>query len=934
MNPRTRIRLGRALRHGAGVLRGSLTNLLLGIVVVALLVLTTVGVLSPEASLQTTGLLPLLQAQAINALSLALLALVAWLGFRLRYSTAKRRYLGRYRMSADGQEAATPTDRFVRNIAEQLMAARPPHSLLIVTPAGSLSSDLEKLLPAWMVQSGLVPVVIDVEDCDSTARIPALSRTSFVLLLAGASGDEARAQRLFLREADRGKVIVLVRGLDKVVEAQPRTARRATVRALLRSSLDERLPFIAAVSEQLAPRFSDVAVVRIGGRREQDLGAVLTAALARRGIAAGRDVAELAASALSDDASPYDPWYAEVAADVVVGRVRAGDDPDHALRDVVGVERGDVRELSWLYEKAIGSKPDQGGNARRPVADTLGAIGVHAHYRQDLTTRWHDVARAFGVEEELTFASDVALLNRRGVLDVVGDARDPSLQFTHPRWLVLAGAVGFGLDQDRWSQLLTPGVPQPTLEALTAALVLAAADGTTPDPSFLIILRRLKADNVTDLSLDMITAVLRALQASGTPIRLGEQELRALRRTWQPATDEARLLFVDKVDAHRGTARFLWEQLVPPRFEHNTYRLRRAASARLAAMGGVAWGELAPLWNDLVNAADHADLSARARLTKSDWMSWGLPVASLAWVLPSLTDRLADADRADALRMLNELGRILTAGAGPQHECLPDPGLEISLAEGYKLAGAVALSRPPGQQAAWLPEAATLLRCARSWVSEQALHHAVALVGSAESAADASGRHPFVREAIALTHRAVAADVHASDITGRERRAGIALHIWFDDVQALQDGGFALSPEAHRLLGLSTLLINLAEGEHERAVVEHGGSSGAPLSEQVADRVAARERALTSEELPRCFTSPTHTATMLDVECDCPFRLCGQKGQETIGHRHISRAFAQHAEMTAAVRPAAQDGVVLTRRQFAEVWRRPQIVSGADDPES
>ena len=152
MNPRTRIRLDRALRHGAGLLRGSLTNVLLGIVVVLLLVLIAIGVASPNASRQTTALLPLLQAQAINAVSLALLAVVAWLGFRLRFSTAKRRYLARYRLPADMHEASAPADRFVQNVVEQLIVAKPPRSLLIVTQPGSLSSDLEKLLPAVMVQ--------------------------------------------------------------------------------------------------------------------------------------------------------------------------------------------------------------------------------------------------------------------------------------------------------------------------------------------------------------------------------------------------------------------------------------------------------------------------------------------------------------------------------------------------------------------------------------------------------------------------------------------------------------------------------------------------------------------------------------------------------------------------------------------------------------
>ena len=905
MSGRVRIRLRKAAQQGMVLVRNSSTNLLLGIIVVALLVLITIGVLAPSASDETTGLLPLLQAQAISAISVALLALAAWIGFRLRFGAAKTRYLGRYRSVSEEAEPATPTHEFVHGVVDQLMASKPPRPLLVVTDAGALSPELERMLPLWMVRAGLMPVVIDVADCDAGSTVPALSRTTFVSRLAGASGDEARAERLFLREADRSRLAVLILGLDKVVEGKPRAARRAAVHALLRSSLDERLPFVAAVSEELAPTFSEVAVIRVGAQQE-DLGAHLSRALVRRGAVASPETTEFAAAVIGDHGQAGDPWYVDVAADVVADRVRAGADSDHAVREVFGTGCVADRELAWLYEKALGCDPCA-GRADSAVARTLGLVGTQAHYRQDLTTLWRDVTRDLSAADELRFASGVAQLSRRGVLDITGDAVDPQLQFTHPRWLALAGAVGFGLDSDRWSDLLTPGVPQPTVEALTAALLLA---GDRPSRSFLTVLRELKKGNVGDLSLDMISAVLRALQSDGGPVVVGDDELAALRRTWRPATDEARLLFVGTVDAQPAIARFLWDQIVPPRFEIHSYRLRRAIAAKLAAMGEISWTELAPSWRHLVTAAADTDLSARARLTRTGWTDCGLPAASLSWVLPSLVDRLGGRARAEALRLLEETGRILTEPDDRHPEALPDPGLEISLAEGYKLASVVRIGRAPGEDPPWLPHAVAMLGRARSWVSEQALRQAIALAAPAGSTPAAPpARHPFVREAIALTRRTPARDV------------------WFDDVQALVDGGFALSAEAHRLLGLSTLLINLAEGEHARAEQEH--RSG-PLTDQDVRRVDARVRALTADTLPRCFVAPAHTVTMLEVDCNCPFRLCGPKGQETIGHRQISRAFARHAEHTAAVPPVSRDGVTFTRRQFAEVWRRPEITRAAD----
>jgi hypothetical protein len=932
MSGRTRIRLRKAAQHSTRVVSSSMTSLLLGIVVIGLLVLITAGVLSTHASKQTTGLLPLLQAQAISAVSVALLGLVAWLGFRLRFSDAKSRYLARYRLASDEPESKTSTHRFVQSVVTQLMAAKPPRSLLVVTDTGALSPELERLVPVWMVRAGLMPIVIDVSDCDSSRTVPALSRMTFVSQLAATSGDEARAERLFRREADRGKEAVVILGLNKVVGAKPRSARRSTVYALLRSSLDERLPFVAAVSEELAPILSEVAVIRVGEHGEQDLSALLETALARRGVVPSPTAAQLATAVIRDRRDVNDPWHIDVAADVVAGRVRAGVESDQAVRDAFGNRCVADLELAWLYEKATGCDPCQAGADDSGVAHTLGLVGTQAHYRQDLTTLWRDITREFSVAEELQFASGVSQLSRHGVIDVTGDAANPCLQFTHPRWLALAGAVGFGLDSDRWADLLTPGVPQPTVDALTAALLLTAARGERPHPSFLNVLSSLKKGSVGDLSLDMISAVLRALQIDGGVVVVGDEEMGALRRTWRPATDEARLLFVRIVNAQPRIARFLWDQIVPPCFDLNSYRLRRAVSAKLATMGAVAWAELERVWQELAEAAGDADLSPRARLTRTDWTRCGLPLASLAWVVPSLVDQLDGAARAQALRLLQGIGRILTEPGDQSPESRPDPGLEISLAEGYKFASVAGLGRSPVDDPPWLAEAISLLGRVRSWVSKQALQQAVALATPAGSAAantaGADARHPFVREAVALARRA--ANAGAAEAPGRERRAVAVRDIWFDDVQALEDGGFSLSPEAHRLLGLSTLLINLAEGEHARAAREHRSVPEGPLTEQNARRVDARVLALTSDKLPRCFVSASHTATMLDVDCDCEFRLCGPKGQQAIGHRQISRSFAQYAETTASVRPVGQSGVAFTGRQFAAVWRRSEITSPTD----
>jgi hypothetical protein len=385
-------------------------------------------------------------------------------------------------------------------------------------------------------------------------------------------------------------------------------------------------------------------------------------------------------------------------------------------------------------------------------------------------------------------------------------------------------------------------------------------------------------------------------------------------------------------------------------FEVNSFRLRRAICGRLSGMGPVAWQQLASRWTDLIAAAAEADLTARARLTKADWHQFGLPLASAAWVLPSLTDQLADGAQDEALHLLQNVRRVVTfpgSPGGEKRNGTPDPGLEISLAEGYKLASVAGLGRLSSSVQPWQAEAHNLLRDSRSWTSQLVLHQGLALSdanrpgarrtaagGSGNSASRTQARHPFAREAEALARRALKSADEAFRETGSAEQSAVAIgrDIWFDDVRALEDGGFGLTPEAHRLLALSTLLINLAEGAHSRAVQAYGRQPGGEPSEDIFAGVDGRENALAFTSPPKCFISAGHTATMLDVECDCKFRLCGRDARGAVGHRQISRAFAQRAEITAGSRPALGRRAGFVRRTFAQVWRRPEMVRDEVNP--
>jgi hypothetical protein len=541
------------------------------------------------------------------------------------------------------------------------------------------------------------------------------------------------------------------------------------------------------------------------------------------------------------------------------------------------------------------------------AAFALRTIGIEAHYRQDLPTTWDDAAGSLDAEDRRRLSAGVAMLSRRGVLSVSNGGGGAVLRFTHSGWLALAGALALGLDEDRWQDLLRPGTAQVTLDALSAALVLDGWSSFSRRHSFLDVLKRLQERGAVEISLEMTLAVIRALQVDDDPLVLGDEELIVLHRSWRSSTDALQLGFVTAVDFRRDQllVEFLWSQVVPPAFHQNVYRVRRAASETLASLGTFGWETLGNTWTQLTEAARTSDLSSQTRKERpeADWEHYGLPVASLCWILPSVALRLEGKAHEEATALVAELAGIALRNPDTASADISDVGIEISLAEGFKIAAAGLAESAGRLEQSWHGDVEEFLRRARSWVSRAVLLQALALAESngetarrlAVESLAADNSHPFVREAAALVFRRL----------GEERANGPLLEdVWLGDVQALDDGGLDLSPEAHRLLGLSTLLINLAENAFK-------GKDG----------VRRREVALATGSLPRCFSRPTHTATIFDFDCDCDFKLCGSEARGPVGHRSFSRAFIKRAELTCNA-PIVSGGRAFSRKAFRDAWRR------------
>ena len=205
---RWRTRLRRMVGRYSEPLASALEPVLGGILILLLASLVWLGIVSRNAQKDTESLVPLLQNQATSALSIALLALAAWAGFQLRYRRARLRYLQPYQRSLNtSREAYSEASSLAlfATVVDQLLATRPRRSLLVIGDQETDFPDLTSGLPIQIAQHNLVPVVVDVSDCDISSNIPAIGRETFVSRLAGSTGDEPRAQRLFRREADRGR---------------------------------------------------------------------------------------------------------------------------------------------------------------------------------------------------------------------------------------------------------------------------------------------------------------------------------------------------------------------------------------------------------------------------------------------------------------------------------------------------------------------------------------------------------------------------------------------------------------------------------------------------------------------------------------------------------------------------------------------------------
>jgi hypothetical protein len=882
------------------------------------------------------------RSQAINIVSAALLAGFAYLLYFLRFRRAElNKYLQRSQPSTPGLAHAERPDPLGETIVNELLDARPPRACLIKSPTAFEHSALFTDIAARLAKKRRVPVFVDLAGEPANASLPALTRDRFVIQLVGSSGDATNARRLYASLVNKEKVVALVSGLEQVGQGMPLASRRAALGALLEDSLAEQIPFVASVREDLAPSISEVAAYRAPPMPDDEFVQYIGQRL--QICAVGREgeltlLEQPFRAAFDEVESTRDLALINLALNVFIRRMRTDQDSKNAVASLFADRCVFRRHLGWMCDWALNIVPPEISLANSPAAIALAVMGREAHYQKEPELVWDDAVGSLDAEDRRRFAAGIASLSQRDVVTVSGSGSGRMIRFTDPMWFAFAGTVGLQLNPDFWRDLLQPGVPVATLNALTGSLIAfgrlerdeqAGAQGLdqvnaeqerSHRPSFIGMLSDVGVNDEANITLEMILAVMVALQADEGPLDLGDHEGEVLDKSWAASNDLVKLRFVRLIDFSRDPALidFLWRQVDYPRFDENSFRIRRAICTRLGSLGDPAWRQLSQRWREMINLPDKAGLSASSRNTL-EWKRSENPLASLGWVLPGLLITINE-DREAAYQLLEDLRAVQKPTPTLPR---PDIGLEISLAEGFKAAAVEVFSKRPKAAAGgglrrrsddpkWWSQASSLLEASRSWTAQQALLQVLALAPREISRRDvirswemSPGRHPFARE----TARLVGSFVDHRKFEGTAVLA--ENDIWFEAVDALEDGGVTLSAETHRLLGLSTLLINLAEWPLEEA--------GGGVPEEQA--LQAREDIFTGIELPRCFRQSKYAATMFEVSCrgdrSCSFHLCGPGALIGVveARRIFSRSFVQRAEATA-------DALPYTSRRLSRLARR------------
>ncbi|OBI00009.1 hypothetical protein [Mycobacterium sp. E2733] len=367
---------------------------------------------------------------------------------------------------------------------------------------------------------------------------------------------------------------------------------------------------------------------------------------------------------------------------------------------------------------------------------------------------------------------------------------------------------------------------------------------------------------------------------------------------WDASDLQHRCEFVNQIASNQisSTAPFLWSRVVDEEYAKSPHMLRRSICRVLGYNGLESWNALGSAWRQLVPQGDVLGESMTASGRPLDERGQVNFLGSLCWVLPSVV--VTAPGEPCAVSLLEKL----TALAVPPDDVLeshgaspPDPGLEISLAEGFKDACFLCFAEGTPVPDRVMDPLRTLLLGGRSWASRlialQGRFVACALkpklakciLHECEDRENDPSEHPLVKRYARLLTGPL------NQFTQPDTQVKVSEYVWADDIEALSEAGGELGHDAALILASFAMLLNFSGAREKLGIGTDDEQNGR----------WARQLGLTKSELPPCLSTAAGARRSTKSACQrdgrCEFKLCGpdirNDDPETV-RRPFSRAFA------------------------------------------
>jgi hypothetical protein len=467
-----------------------------------------------------------------------------------------------------------------------------------------------------------------------------------------------------------------------------------------------------------------------------------------------------------------------------------------------------------------------------------------------LQERADELTRTFGLEP-VTVGVAAEAGSRLGLVRVSSAGPDAVVRFTHRLSQTYFASVLMRGRPETWQYAVAHADSTEMRDALVMLCVSAGAE-TSGSVS------RALLDRVAGLEDDRALAYLVAATEIAANSTWSDFSLAAdpiVEAAWDKASPRQKLAAIAQLQRHDDP--WCHRRLLQATRDAN-YRVRWSAAQATADAGPGAFRTLKQHFERTIRYAQSHP--------STDWEAAGQAhdIAVAGWVLPALCARLTGADAASGAELVRDLAQLVRDRVPYGHEA--------SVAQGYKLA---ALRQPTAEV---LRSCLDLVGSCRFWYARLVLVQAASLAAIACEMLPTTGRelrareaveqHPFVREALRLSLRAV----RAGDWTP---------YVWEDDSSVIGTSASVLANETTVLLADVVLLLTLTE------------QGGRQQSEARKQLVFGRD------DLPYCLSSSRSRAQSLLTEAcpgSCPFGLCPYPSAAdfSLARGGFSQAFCQH----------------------------------------